>query len=59
MYLKGVNVTEITLILQGDPPVSPNPVYARVNARVTAVVGNYANRAPLDFLRGIAHNIKI
>ena len=54
--VSGVNLVKI---LQGNPPKNANPVYARVNARVTTVVASYQNRAPLDYLRGIAHDIKV
>ena len=55
-----VSGVELVHIQQGRPPPKiPNPVYARVNARVTTVVASYGNRTPLDYLRGIAHNIKI
>ena len=54
--VSGVNLVKI---LQGNPPKNANPVYTRVNARVTTVVASYQNRAPLDYLRGIAHNIKV
>ena len=55
------DVSRVTLvkILQGNPPKNPNPIYARVNARVSTVVASFQNRAPMDYLRGIAHNIKI
>ena len=50
---------ELVHIQQGRNIRNPNPVYTRVNARVTTVVASYANRAPLDYLRGIAHNITV
>ena len=45
---------ELVHIQQGRNVRNP-----RVNARVTAVVASYPNRAPLDYLRGIAHNITV
>ena len=55
------DITGITLvkILQGNPPKNPNPVYSRLNARVVTVVNSYDNRTPMEFLRAIAHNLKI
>ena len=55
------DITCITLvkILQGNPPKNPNPVYSRLNARVVTVVNSYDNRTPMEFLRAIAHNLKI
>ncbi len=55
------DVSGVTLVkvLQGNPPKDPNPVYARINARIRTVVASYHNLASLEFLRGIAHNIKI
>ena len=50
---------ELTHIRQGRPAVDPNPVYVRVNENVSNVVTDYANRAPLDYLRGIAYNITV
>lgn len=50
---------ELLHIQQGRNVANPNPVYTRINARVTTVVASYANRAPLDYLRGIAHNITV
>ena len=50
---------ELVHIQQGRNVRNPNPVYTRVNARVTAVVASYPNRAPLDYLVGIAHNITV
>jgi len=50
---------ELVHIQQGRNNGNPNPVYTRINARVTTVVGSYANRLPLDYLRGIAHNITV
>ena len=54
-----ISAVELTHILQGRPVVNPNPVYVRVNENITTVVESYANRAPLDYLRGIAHNITV
>lgn len=54
-----ISGVELTHIQQGRNIGNPNPVYTRVNARVTTVVASYANRAPLDYLRGIAHNITV
>ena len=56
-----IDLTRVTLvkILQGNPPKNTNPVFARVNQNINTVVANYANRVPLDYLRGIAHNIKV
>ena len=50
---------ELVHIQQGRNIGNANPVYTRVNARVTTVVASYANRLPLDYLRGIAHNITV
>ena len=50
---------DLVHIQQGRNVADPNPVYIRVNARVTTVVASYANRAPLDYLRGIVHNITV
>ena len=54
-----ISMVKLVHILQGRPPKNANPVYARVNARVRTVVASYGNRTPLDYLRGISHNIKI
>ena len=54
-----VSCVSLVQILQGNPPKNPNPIYARINTRVSTVVASYPNRAPIDYLRGIAHNIKI
>ena len=54
-----VSRVELVHIQQGRNIGNPNPVYSRVNARVATVVASYANRLPLDYLRGIAHNITV
>jgi len=48
---------ELTHIQQGRPPRNANPVYSRVNRHVMTVVASYENREPLEYLRGIAHNL--
>ena len=50
---------ELAHIQQGRDIGNPNPVYQRVNERIETVVGAYGNRAPMDYLRGIAHNITV
>ena len=50
---------ELVHIQQGRDIGNPNPVYQRVNERIETVVGAYGNRAALDYLRGIAHNITV
>ena len=50
---------ELVHIQQGRNIGNPNPVYQRVNERIETVVGAYGNRAPMDYLRGIAHNITV
>ena len=54
-----ISRVELLHIQQGRNLGNPNPVYARVNASVTTVVGSYANRAALDYLRDIAYNITV
>ena len=54
-----ISSVELVHLRQGRPLKNPNPVYARVNRRITTVVASYANRQPLEYLRGIAHNIKV
>lgn len=54
-----VSRVNLVKILQGNPPNNANPVFARMNARILTVVASYANRQPLDYLQGIAHNIKL
>ena len=44
---------------QGRAPANPHRVYAAVNATIGNVVANYANRQPMDYLRGIAMNIDV
>ena len=44
---------------QGRAPANPHRVYAAVNARIGNAVANYANRQPMDYLRGIAMNIAV
>ena len=43
-------------IQQGRVQRNPNPVYARINARVNTVVNDYANRGHLDYLDWLQHN---
>ena len=50
---------ELVHIQQGRNIGNPNPVYQRVNERIETVVGAYGNRAPMDYLRGIAHSITV
>ena len=50
---------ELVHIQQGRNIGNPNPVYQRVNDRIETVVGDYGNRAAMDYLRGIAHNITV
>ena len=50
---------DLVHIQQGRNVADPNPGYIRVNARVTTVDASHANRAPLYYLRGIAHNITV
>ena len=54
-----ISHVNLVKILQGNPPRNANPVYARMNARILTVVASYANRQPMDYLQGIAHNIKL
>ena len=54
-----VSYVDLVQILQGNPPKNSNPVYARMNARILTVVASYAKRQPMDYLQGIAHNIKL
>ena len=41
---------------QGRAPANRHIVYAAVNARICNVVASYANRQPMDYIRGIAMN---
>ena len=50
---------ELVHIQQGRNIGNPNPVYQRVNENIETVVGDYGNRAPRDYLLGIAHNITV
>ena len=54
-----VSKVNLIQILGGNAPRAPNPIFARVNARIMTVVNSYNNRTPLDYLRGISHNLKI
>ena len=54
-----VSRVNLVKILQGNPPKSTNPVFARMNVRILTVVSSYANRQPLDYLQSIAHNIRL
>ena len=54
-----ISRVKVVHIQQGRAPTTPNPVYARVNAQVSTVVGDYANRVPLDYLRSIAYSITV
>ena len=54
-----ISRVKVLHIQQGRVPPTPNLVYAQVNVRVSTVVGDYANCAPLDYLRGIAYNITV
>ena len=39
---------------QGRAPANPNRVYAAVKAKIGNIVASYANRQPIDYIRGIA-----
>ena len=54
-----VSRVELVHIQQGRNNGNPNPVYVRVSDRIEVVVGTFANVAPLDYLRNIAHNITV
>ena len=54
-----VSRVELSHIQQGRNNGNPNPVYVRVSDRIEVVVGTFANVAPLDYLRNIAHNITV
>ena len=54
-----VSRVKMVKILQGNVPKNANPVFARMNVRILTVVASYGNRQPLDYLQGIAHNIKL
>ena len=44
---------------QGRAPANRHIVYFAVNARICNVVASYANRQPMDYIRGIAMNITV
>ena len=44
---------------QGRARANPHRVYAAVNPRIVNVVANYANRQPMDYIRGIAMKITV
>ena len=50
---------ELVHIQQEQNIGNPNPVYQRVKDSIETVVEAYGNRAPMDYLRGIAHNITV
>ena len=54
-----VSRVELVHIQQGRNKGNPNPVYVRVSDRIEVVAGTFANVAPLDYLRNIAHNITV
>ena len=54
-----ISRVELIHIEQGRNTANPNPVYVRVNERIGAVVAQFPNVEPLDYLRSIAHNITV
>ena len=45
------------LLLAGQDPPRPRKKYLDVTVRLTNIVTTYQNRTPVEFLRGVAHNI--
>ena len=48
---------EMELLLAGQDPPRPRKKYLDVTVRLTNIVTTYQNRTPVEFLRGVAHNI--
>ena len=53
-----VRDVEIEQLNAGLQPPAKKTVYAMRNARILRIVRDYANRAILDYLRGLSHNIR-
>ena len=60
-YQKGGRLSRVKFVhlQQGRAPANRHIVYAAVNARICNVVASYANRQPMDYIRGIAMNITV
>ena len=54
-----ISHVNLVKIIQGNPPRNANPVCVRMKVQILTVVASYANRQPMDYLQGIAHNIKL
>jgi hypothetical protein len=54
----GLNNNVIDQALGGHAPPPPKKKYKDCNSRIVNIVQDFNNRAKLDFLRGIAHNIQ-
>ena len=49
---------EMELLLAGQDPPRPRKKYLDVTVRLTTIVTTYQDRTPVEFLRGVAHNIR-
>ena len=49
---------EIEQLIAGRRPPAKKTMYALRDARIERIVRDYANRAILDYLRGLSHNIR-
>ena len=49
---------EIEQLIAGRQPPAKKTMYVLRDARILRIVRDYANRAILDYLRGLSHNIR-
>ena len=49
---------EIEQLIAGRQPPAKKTMYVLRDARIERIVRDYANRAILDYLRGLSHNIR-
>ena len=55
---QALNDTIINQMLAGQEPPSKRKKYQDATKRIANIVQDYENREIVDFLRGIAHNLK-
>lgn len=48
---------DIERIIQGEPRPKHKRCYIEKDQRIMTIINDRQNRTPLDFLRGIAHNL--